>query len=132
MGRRRRRTTTTSGATPPRSERWVGAIGDSRAGGVVEKNGAGDGGHDATELARAYANRGWARLLRGTVDAADADLAAARRALEDFSLLAEDVVDEDFDDDDDDDDDIDRVGSSPSSSSSSSSSSFFFVVRRRG
>jgi len=91
---------------------------------IVEKNGGGDGGHDATELARAYANRGWARLLRGTVDAADADLAAARRALEDFSLLAEEVVDEDFDDDDDDDDDdIDRVGSSSSSSSTSSSSS---------
>ena len=89
---------------------------------VVEKNGAGDGGHDATELARAYANRGWARLLRGTVDAADADLAAARRALEDFSLLRENV-DEDLDDDDFEDDDEDdvEVGSSPSSSSSSSS-----------
>ena len=61
-------------------------------------------------------------MLRGTVDAADADLAAARRALEDFSLLREEVVDEDFDDDEDEDDDEDdaiEVGSSSSSSSSS-------------
>ena len=99
------------------------SVGDSRAGGVVEKNGAGDGGHDATELARAYANRGWARLLRGTVDAADADLAAARRALEDFSLLAENV-DEDFDDDEDEDDDEDDIEVGSSSSSSSFSSSY--------
>ena len=71
---------------------------------TVEKGGAGSDGHDANELARAYANRGWARLLRGTVDAADADLAAARRALDDFSLLQADFDDGDVDGDDDEDD----------------------------
>ena len=79
---------------------------------TVEKGGAGSGGHDANELARAYANRGWARLLRGTVDAADADLAAARRALDDFSLLQADFddVDGDEDEDDEDEDDSESYG----------------------
>jgi curved DNA-binding protein CbpA len=77
---------------------------------TVEKGGAGAGGHDANELARAYANRGWARLLRGTVDAADADLAAARRALDDFSLLQADFDDGDEDEDGDEDGDGESYG----------------------
>ena len=40
-------------------------------------------------------------MLRGTVDAADADLAAARRALDDFSLLQADFDDVDGDEDED-------------------------------
>ena len=46
--------------------------------------GGGDGGAAAEALARAMINRGWARLLRGMIDAADGDAKAAAAALDDF------------------------------------------------
>ena len=59
-------------------------VGRFPAGGRLSKaNGAGDGGLATRRSWRGRTPTGrWARLLRGTVDAADADLAAARRALE--------------------------------------------------
>ena len=53
---------------------------------AVSESGAGDAGETAAALAYASVHRGWARLVRGMIDAADADLAAARRVVEDFAL----------------------------------------------
>ena len=98
---------------------------------AATENAAVDGGNAAVALARAWVDRGWARLLRGMVDAADADAAAAGRALDDANPgrsgeREEDETDDDDDDDDeegtdDDENDEGKETLSPSSSSSSSS-----------
>ena len=97
---------------------------------AAAENAAVDGGNAAVALARAWVDRGWARLLRGMVDAADADAAAAGRALDDANPgrsgeREEDETDDDDDDDDegtdDDENDEGKETRSPSSSSSSSS-----------
>ena len=71
---------------------------------AAAENAAVDGGNAAVALARAWVDRGWARLLRGMVDAADADAAAAGRALDDANPGRSGEREEDETDDDDDDD----------------------------
>ena len=70
---------------------------------AVAEVGAGEGGVAAVTLAYASIHRGWARLLRGMVDAADADLAAARRTIDDFRLTPQTMRIGDDDDDEDED-----------------------------